>query len=152
MLGQSFAPLGDPQTERMQGQGTGPVNPVQEAIKVLSLKIPRATGAGQGAIPTGLMMGQGAAGLGGDGSGNPLMDLLRNLLGGMPAGPIPSPRVIPGIDTGEPAPGTFNPGLGGPPENVSPPPIPAPGGGRGGGPRPGPGTGRAIPRGQPFGA
>ena len=49
MLGQSFAPLSDP-NDRTQLPNGGRVNPVQEAIKTLSLELPRVLGAAAGAV------------------------------------------------------------------------------------------------------
>lgn len=61
MLGQSFAPLGDPmQQQRPSGPG-GPGG-AQEAIKILNLRMPRVAGAGAPA-PQALLEGAGSAGL-----------------------------------------------------------------------------------------
>lgn len=85
MLGQSFFPGGD-EEQRLRQEGTGPVNPVQEAIKILSLKLPRVIGAnapvpqllltslGSGALPSGNRDGTRAS--------NPLEDLIRRMTGG----------------------------------------------------------------------
>lgn len=94
MLGQSFFPGGDEQ-QRMQEGGAGPVNPVQEAIKVLSLKLPRflgnapappqlLTSLGGGGMPTNL------PGAGGQ-PDNPLVTILQRLfMPGQMGGPSPS--------------------------------------------------------------
>jgi hypothetical protein len=98
MLGQSFAPLGDPDALTRQ-QEPGAVNPVQEAIKVLTLRLPRVLGASP--VPQELLRGLGSAGLpsrrpGGvdpDREQNPLTDFLQRLVGGMTP-PTPNVKVI----------------------------------------------------------
>lgn len=121
--GQSFAPIDSNDPDNLKRQAPGQ-NGVQEAIKLLSLRLPRATMGGS-PIPQGLLMGQGGG----------LLDALKRILqtAGGPGGgltSLPTPNVIPGIDTGEPAPGTFHPGTGFPPEPApGPAPAPAPTGG-----------------------
>jgi hypothetical protein len=90
MLGQSFAPLGDPndpeQSQRPDGNG------VQEAIRTMSLRLPRVLGAGAPA-PAELLTGLGGAAL-----NNPLAALLTQLIGqlsgqqggGAPTAPTPT--------------------------------------------------------------
>lgn len=103
MLGQSFLPGADDQ--RMQQQeGAGPVNPVQEAIKVLSLKIPRYLGA-QAPAPPQLLNSMGGGAL-----QNPLAQLILQqfmphaggggsspMPGATPAAPPPGPAPNPVI-------------------------------------------------------
>jgi hypothetical protein len=87
MIGQSFAPLGDPNDLTAQGQNGGSVNPVQEAIKTLSLRMPRTLGAG---APVSREL---LTGLGGASMNNPLSAILLQLLKqagmGQPAGAPP---------------------------------------------------------------
>lgn len=123
MLGQSFAPLGgeDDLQQRQQAQGGG-ISPIQEAIKLLSLRIPRFMG--QTPIPQPLLNSPGMAGLPSGvlqgTSQNPLQQALELIIkGGFGAGgtsggtasgsggTILPPKIIPGIDEGEPAPGTM---------------------------------------------
>lgn len=118
-FGLSFAPTGQNEAQNAQNQ-----TPLQDAIKVLSLRIPSFVGA-QGIAPQALLGGAGAAGApgasavpGGPGPGGVpggLDDWLRRLLmgmgnpmgGGQPGGQpaamgapppmgIPTPRVTPG--------------------------------------------------------
>jgi hypothetical protein len=83
-IGQSFAPLGD---EDMQNRANGNqgASPVQEAIKTLSMRMPRTVGAGAPA-PAALLNSLGGAGLptpmGGGQPDNPLLEALKRLLGG----------------------------------------------------------------------
>ena len=127
------------------GQGaTPPVNPLQEAIRVLSLHLPRMTGP-PGLAPQSLLSGPG-------GQGSNLLAILQRLLGGgmglpqggvaSPAGvmggpsmgqaPLPMPHVTPG---GTPSPeGPWSPVVPAPPApyfgGASPPRYwPGPGGG-----------------------
>lgn len=74
-LGVNFAPGS---REEQQPQ---PQQPLQEAIKLLSLRLPQVVGANS-PIPAPLLQGQGSMGQG-DQTGNPLLDMLRRLLGGM---------------------------------------------------------------------
>lgn len=133
MLGQSFLPGGNDDRMRQDQAGAGPSNPIQEAIKVLSLKLPRVVGAGAPA-PQELLTG-----LGGAGVQNPIAQILQQMFGqgspqaaggamggesgaGMPAPPpsggkpridiIPAPS-LPGGTAG-PGPGE---GMGGPNQN-----------------------------------
>jgi len=114
MIGQTFAPLptGDPNDEirRRQGAG-GPLNNVGQAIRTLSLRIPRVVGAGSIA-PSQLLNSPGSGGLPQSGI-NPVIDaILRGVLGNYtppqqtaPSAPggqtypnIPPPQIIPGLD------------------------------------------------------
>lgn len=84
-LGISFSPFGDPNSPQPQGGGQqgGAISP-QEAIRVLSLRIPRAVGAG---APTPLLPGGPGAGGAAFGGGANLEQLLALLFGrpGMPS-------------------------------------------------------------------
>ena len=83
-LGLSFAPGQNDDTNRMGGGQAQ--TPVQEAIRILSLRLPRLLGAGAPTSPA-LMggpggMARGSAGLGGPPS-NPIIEqLLRAIFGG----------------------------------------------------------------------
>lgn len=95
MIGQSFAPLGNDDPRQQPGAVGGPGgSPVQEAIKLLSLRMPRTLGASAPA-PQGLLNSHGMAGMG----GNPLTALIMQMLqqGGMgaqgAAGAAPAPKV-----------------------------------------------------------
>jgi hypothetical protein len=147
MIGQSFAPLGDQNDPtRPQGQQEG-VNPVQEAIKVLTLRLPRALGASSPA-PRELLTGLGGAGTP-MGTGNPLGEILKKLLTGMlppelgapsapmGGGPVPSAPSAPMPQAPQaptqPAPTSFKPkveyiptdDLYSPPDTEIKPPLPA---------------------------
>ena len=120
-IGLSFAPTG-----QRDAQNGPDASPLQQAIKILSLRVPQNAGAG-GIAPTALLTGPGAAGLGGLGGGMDLLAFLRRLLqpgaprqpGGMggvpgmgsapgvPPPSVPLPNITPG-DTGPrlPGPGT----------------------------------------------
>lgn len=79
-LGTSFAPLNDPMR---RDAPAGPV-PIQEAIKVLSLRLPRVSGA-SAPTPSQLLAGMPGAGTGAMGgpTSNPIIEqLLRALFGG----------------------------------------------------------------------
>jgi hypothetical protein len=112
MLGQSFAPLGsdDETRQRQQQAGGSAISPVQEAIKLLSLRIPRFQGPTP--IPQALLTAPGIAGLPtapgmpgtGGVEGNPLQQLLFRMIqggfgGNQPAGVgsfgAPPPRPAP---------------------------------------------------------
>lgn len=107
-LGMSFAP----QSDAMRRPTTAPPSqtPVQEAIRVLSLQLPRLTGA-SGPTPGALMAGAGA-GFGGPTSNPILEQLLRALFAGrspqagMPGLPtpgmpsMPSRPIFPGFTFG----------------------------------------------------
>lgn len=108
MLGQTFAPLGDPNDLQDPRRNAPSASPVQEAIKLLSLRIPRWTGSGTAPIPQPLLTGPGSAGL--PTAENPIEQMLRKLLlGGIPTGgdqsvasqprpSVPPPHVTPGLD------------------------------------------------------
>lgn len=90
-IGYSFSPTAQGETEeerrrRLLEQGGGSLSPVQDAIRILSLRLPRMNMAGSIA-PLQLLAGLGGAGLG----GNPASALqLQRLGGGMaPGGPAP---------------------------------------------------------------
>ena len=114
-LGLSFLPSGDDPTQRMGQDGGSPsgLAPLQSAIRLLSMRIPRFGGpagmAPGGMAPNALMQAPGAAGMGG---GNASLEMILKALmgmggpgalpGSMGAGPMgspgraPSPRVTPG--------------------------------------------------------
>lgn len=118
-LGLTFAPTN--QNQQQAGQGPQPGGTVQDAIRILSLNLPRVTGAA-GLAPQGLLAAPGAAGvLGGmgtpqgpGGASNPLLEALRRLLMG---GGAPLPSVTPGLT---PTP----PGAPQAPVPTGPPPMP----------------------------
>lgn len=70
-FGQSFAPLGDPSDPMNPQQGPPSGNPVQEAIKVLNLRMPKMRGATP--APMELLTSKGAG-------GNPLTALVLQLI------------------------------------------------------------------------
>lgn len=122
-IGLSFAP--GQRANPQQGPDQGNLSPVQQAIKILSLRVPQNAGAG-GITPNALLTGPGAAGLGAAGGGFDLMALLRQLFqqgpnamgaGQAPLGAPPLPHVTPGQGPMTPQPG---PGM---------PTFPTPGGG-----------------------
>lgn len=82
MIGLSFAPIGNP-NEPGSESPNGPVNPVQEAIKVLSLKIPRISGQAS-PIPHALLAGLGSAG------SSPIEQILAQLFGQGVSAPTPN--------------------------------------------------------------
>lgn len=107
MLGQRFAPLpGDDPTRRPQNTPGGPISPVQEAIRTLSLRLPRVQYAGS-PVPRALLTNPGMPGLptpsptpNAQGE-NPIMEaLLRIIRGGfggsqdiVPNAAPPPPRI-----------------------------------------------------------
>ena len=94
MIGQSFAPLGDPNNPTRQQDANGQTsNPVQEAIKLLQLRMPRVLGAGAPAAPE-LLNSPGSSLLP---PGNPLTDILRKLFGPpmTPSAPMAAPSSMP---------------------------------------------------------
>ena len=137
-LGLSFLPP-DPSARYGPGGGGAPgASPIQQAIQLLALHLPRVMGA-TSPIPTPLLQSLGGGGLMG-GGGEGLQEVLRRLMapwlagqmglaapgaapwaGGAP-GPLPSP---PGL----PAP-RVTPGFAGPSPRPVPAPMPTPGPGR----------------------
>lgn len=116
------------------GQGAG-TSPIQQAIQLLSLRLPRIAGA-NAIAPSPLMnapgaMGQPGAGLNGAVGNNGLLELLLHLAGlgaggasngagsGLPGGP-PLPRIIPGQLPGGTQPGPGTPTFPGQPPTGSP--------------------------------
>ena len=128
-LGITFAP-GHNTTGMQQRPGMAS-QPVQEAIKLLSLRLPRIVGA-NAPIPQGLLFGAGGEGLP-DPTGNPLLDILRRRLGdpgaipgdpsGLPPLPPPPPRWTPGFDDEVPI-GSPEPTRTVPQDPSLPPPLP----------------------------
>ena len=113
-LGVSFVPSGEqgaPQ-EGQPGAGGAPVSPLQRAIQLLSLRLPRF--GGQGISPGAMLPGQLLQGQGGSGLSGILQQLLQQG-GGQPNGsPAAAALPVPGW--------TFDvPGGGGPDKNVNPP-------------------------------
>lgn len=96
-IGLSFSPSGSGQDAQQAQPQSGDLSPVQQAIKILSLRVPRNVGAG-GITPNALLTSPGAGGM-------DIVALLRQLMqGGGPGAPtagpasggIPNPRVVPG--------------------------------------------------------
>jgi hypothetical protein len=91
MIGQSFAPLGDDNDPTKPQNQPGAANPVQEAIKVLTLRMPRVLGGGAPAAPE-LLNSMGGAAV-----QNPVAAILAQLfaqapqMGGGPMGGSPAP-------------------------------------------------------------
>ena len=114
-----------------QAQANGEATPIQQAIRILSLRIPRQVGA-RGLAPQPLLASPGAGGMGA-GGGMDLLSLLRQLLqpggAGAAAGGGQAPLPMPGAG---PVP-RITPGSGGGT-------MPGPGGGLDLSPRPGPGV------------
>lgn len=78
--GLSFSPLGSPQSKH--GTDETPAPPIQEAIRVLSLRIPKIAGGAPSLAPYSLLTGAGSGGVGmGGGTNLGLEDLLRKLFG-----------------------------------------------------------------------
>ena len=116
-FGINFVP-GQEDQQRQPGGEPGPqVSPLQQAIRTLSLRLPRVGGA-QALAPGALLNAPGGAGLAGMG-GMTLEQLLMQLFGGGPAaaggnagaagpqggiGGPPTPRIIPGTTPGIPPP------------------------------------------------
>lgn len=101
-FGLSFAPTGQNEAQNRDQAQT----PIQDAIKVLSLRIPSFVGA-QGVAPNALLQAPGASGMpGGMGVPGGLEEWLRRLLGGdmgqmgVPMGPAPAPHI--GAGGGQP--------------------------------------------------
>lgn len=139
-LGLSFAPTAQNQ---QQGNGGSAATPIQDAIKVLNLRIPTV----HGAIPSPLMNAPGGAGIpnigvggleqwlrmlfgqqgplsaGGMTAGAPLPNVTPGAGGPKPDFPMPPAPPIPNTMPNEPAPGSFQPG-GFAPETPQAPPMP----------------------------
>lgn len=104
-MGMTFAPG----SNEMQQRPMTSQEPLQEAIKLLSLRLPQIVGANS-PVPAPLLQSQG--GMGADPTGNPLLDLLRRLLGGgqapqemgMPSPPLGPGRTGGGVPNPEPGP------------------------------------------------
>lgn len=89
MLGQSFAPLGNDPQQRPQGGIGG--SPIQEAIRTLSLRVPRWTGGGTAPAPQALLQSPGMGGMPGmSGTENPIMQALMRMIQGGFGGGMPS--------------------------------------------------------------
>ena len=138
-FGVNFAPTGEQGGEQpgQAGPGGAPVSPIQRAIQLLSLRLPRF--GGQGLSPGGMAPGMLMQGPGGSGLAGILAQLLQQ--GGQGAPSFPAPNITPG-------------GGGGPIEPSAPPEMPGgqvqPGGFSPGGPRP-PMGGIGFPGGTPPG-
>ena len=119
MLGQTFSPMDN----GMSGQQkpTGNAQPVQDAIRILSFRMPTTVGA-SGITPPQNMQGPTALGgqLGGFPGSNPsLIEFLQRLFGGgrAPSGPSAAPAGAPG-PMGPPP--SLGPAGGGPGVNITP--------------------------------
>ena len=122
-FGVQFAPTAQNQLQNQQnGQAS---TPIQDAIKVLSLRIPQFVGA-RGVAPNALMQAAGGAGMATGGMG--LEQWLAQLFGQMGGGGMaPPPNVIPGGEARYPTPaGTGDDTLIG---GIKNPPTFQPGGG-----------------------
>lgn len=111
-IGVTFMPSAENQADGPR-QG-GLQGDVGQALKILSLQLPRVLGA-RAITPPGLMNGGGGSmGMGGgmNPGFNPHAAVFQALLHAMAqqGGAGPLPNVTPGIGPGEPAPGGFNPG------------------------------------------
>lgn len=125
-LGRSFAPNSDQMSQRPPG-GAGQ-SPVQEAVRVLSLRLPRVVGASAPA-PGALMGGMGGQGLAGPTSNPIVQQLMQMILGGQTAqqgGAIPGLPVPGGMPSMPASMGGFTPNIGfnTPGGGVSTPPTP----------------------------
>lgn len=111
-FGLSFSPTQqnqnnqNPNNQSPTAGGSG--SPIQDAIKVLSLRIPHITGPG-GIAPPSLLNSGGGAGIGGGTMGQPggLEEFLRRLFAGQmgqQGGSAPPPNVHPGTGGTEPGP------------------------------------------------
>lgn len=112
-FGLSFAP-GQPSNQQQRPGGAGGVvSPVQQAIQMLSLRLPRVAGA-QALAPGPLLQGPGAMGLGGGGGLEALLRLIMGLRTQPSAGAatLPGPHVFPGLGRGQDGtyPGPAQPG------------------------------------------
>lgn len=133
-FGLSFAPTGQNEQQNQQNQ-----TPIQDAIKVLSLRIPSFHGA-RSPIPNALLQASGAAGMpGGGGVPGGLEEWLRRLFsgGGMPGSMTPGSAPPPAVRPGDPGMETRIP-MPQPPQITAPDrmPQPRPSGGQGGATQP----------------
>jgi hypothetical protein len=82
MIGQSFAPLGDPMNQQAGPGGGGLESPAQQAIKILNLRMPHFGANAPTPAPQALLNGAGSAGLPQPNANNPVLDaILKAVLG-----------------------------------------------------------------------
>lgn len=99
MIGQTFAPVGDPSQQRPSGSPSMPSGP-QEAIKILNLRMPRVQGAAAPA-PAALLNSPGSAGLPQPQPHNPILEaIIRAVLGGFNAPQQSAPSAMGGATGG----------------------------------------------------
>ena len=120
MIGQSFAPIGDPNMQRPSG-GPGGIAPgAQEAIKVLNLRIPRVAGAGAPA-PQALLEGGGSGALPQQPNNPIIQAILQAVLGHFAPQQQSAPSAMGGGMPGTPGPlGQSGPQLPNPKINYQP--------------------------------
>lgn len=115
MIGQTFAPIGDPSQQRPSGSPSAPSGP-QEAIKILNLRMPRVQGAGAPA-PAALLNSPGSGGLPQPQGMTPMIEaILRAVMGGFQSPQQGAPSAMGGM-----VPGGGMPAQGGSPQL----PVPA---------------------------
>ena len=93
-LGVAFSPTAqDDRTQTPGGSGQPSATPIQDAIKLLSLRLPSFRAPGVAALP--LLQGPGSRGVIGAGRRpGGLQQILQQLLGGG----LPQPQIIPGVE------------------------------------------------------
>lgn len=127
-LGYQFAPGADAAQQQQGQQGRRGLSP-QAAVRLLQLRVPERPAA-SGIAPQALLHGPGAAGLGGGGGLQAIIQALMSMSGGMPG--AMSPSAAPGgggmpTAAGAPAPAPrVIPGVGGPNSEPNPPSISSP--------------------------
>lgn len=115
MIGQSFAPLGDPNQMQRPGGPSGTSDGAQQAIQVLNYRMPHFGANAPTPAPQALLNGAGSAGLGQ--GGNPVIDaILKAVLGHF----APQQQAAPS------APGGMVPGSGPMIDNPPSPQLPTP--------------------------
>ena len=130
-FGLSFLPgQGDDERDQVGGGAASGVPPLQQAVRMLSLRLPRFGGPGAIA-PPGLLnapgamgnpaMGPNAAFAGRSGQGNPLFEALMRLAGMFGGGGMGGPRVVPGVAPLPSGGGAPMPRPQGPPMPTNPP-------------------------------
>ena len=120
--GLSFSLFGDSKNNQSPNTSNGATTP-QEAIRVLSLHLPKVVGA-YAPIPGQLLNAPGSAGFGGAPTGAPnapnlgIEEFLRRLFGRMPGPDSMAPPSLPQPSMGapsSPSPGSFSPSMSAPP-------------------------------------
>lgn len=94
-FGVSFSPTGDGQ-QRNQQDPQGSQTPIQDAIKLLSLRIPSFRGQG-GIAPQSLMQGSGSLGVMGQAGPGGMQQMLAQLFG-QQGQSAPTPNITPGLN------------------------------------------------------